>query len=172
MSQAKITMLREQVKRAGDALTAIMNDVTEDIAHWQPGGRANSIAANAAHVIFAIDGVVNGLLKGERPLAMGMPHGLSEPPPTGDDRFNWYEWGTGLKVDLPQWREYTGAVLGSVDDYLADLADDDLERGLESAVGQRTVFDMINGPVLFNLNWHAGEISALKGQQGMKGYPF
>ena len=172
MSNAKTSLLREQVKRAAGVLASTMEDIPEEAAHWAPGGRANSIAANFGHVTTAVDGVVNGLLKGEAPLMMSKATGLSEPPPMDDERFDWHGWGKRLRIDLDESRRYLDAVMKSVDSYLAGLSDSDLERVITTPLGERSVFDMLNGAVLFNLNCHTGEIAALKGQQGMKGYAF
>ena len=91
-----------------------------------------------------------------------------------ENRFNWHEWGTRLRINGGELHEYAEAVFASTDEYLAGLTDSDLEQKLETktAVGERTVFDMLNGAVLFNIAWHTGEIAALKGQKGLKGYPF
>lgn len=172
MANVKTSMLREQVKRAGGVLEGVMKGVTEEMAHWQPGGTANSIAANAAHVITAVDGVVNGMLKGEAPIGMSMSTGMNEPPPMDENRFNWHDWGTRVRLNLSEFHEYAEKVLASVDDYLENLSDEVLDKNVQTPVGERSIFDMLNGAVLSNLNWHTGEISSLKGQKGQKGYEF
>ncbi len=171
-NNARAMMLAEQIKSAGKTLHGTMEGVTDEIAHHQPGGKANSIAANIAHLITSIDGVVNGMLKGGQPLGMSMESGLSAPPPMGENMFKWHDWGTQLKVDLPKLREYAEAVFGSVSDYLGGLSDSDLDQAMQTPAGERTVFQMLNGAVLNNITMHTGEIASLKGQHGLKGYPF
>ena len=40
-------------------LDASMSDLTSEIAHWQPGGTANSIASILAHTVIVEDEAVN-----------------------------------------------------------------------------------------------------------------
>ena len=61
------------------------------------------------------------------------------------------------------------------DQYLAQLSEPDLDRMLElssAGLGTRSVSWIINALIASHLNNMAGEISALKGVQGLKGYPF
>ena len=166
----KVSMLREQIKRAGKTLHQTMEGVTSEVAHKNPGGTANSIAATVAHVVTSTDGIINAMLKGETPLGMSMPSGLSAPPPMGDDLFNWYDWGQALTVDLPVFQDYAMKVFESTDAYLSSLTDADLERSVPSPTGgEMQVFDLLN-IALSNISWHTGELAALKGIQGLKGY--
>ena len=167
---SKVSMFREQIKRASQTLHDTMDGVTSEVAHQDPGGTANSIAATIAHTVTSTDGIINAMLKGEAPVGMGMPSGLSAPPPTGEGLFNWYDWGRDLTVDLDVFRTYAMKVFESADDYLSTLTDADLENTIPSpAGGEMQVFDLVN-IALANISWHTGEIAALKGVQGLKGY--
>ena len=172
MTDAKAQMLATQIKQAAQILHGTMDGVTPEIAHHQPGGRAHSIAANVAHVITSLDVIVNSVLQPGKPLSTTMETGFSSPAPTGEDTFNWHEWGTSLTLDLGTFMGYADEVFKSVYAYMDTLTDNDLDTVHQTFIGERTTFDMLNGAVLNNLTMHAGEISALKGQHNLKGYPF
>jgi hypothetical protein len=59
-------------------------------------------------------------------------------------------------------------------DYLASLKDEDLSRSIDLGalgIGKLTLGQLLTAGVLGNAWTHCGEISCLKGLQGLKGYP-
>ncbi|MCB0090879.1 MAG: hypothetical protein KDE54_23450, partial [Caldilineaceae bacterium] len=58
----------------------------------------------------------------------------------------------------------------AVDDYLSTLNDSDLAREIELPFGKFSVGWVFN-IMLMNTYCHTGEISTIKGLQGLKGYP-
>ncbi len=171
-----ITLFKEQVKDARGLLEGTMADVTEELATWQPGGKAIPIGAHYAHVVTAQDMGLHGLLKGTAPLiasSWAERAGLSEPPPFGPGS-PLDEWALKAKISLQQLREYASAIYAATDEYLDTLTENQFSRRLDlSAFGfgeQPASFILINGWI--NNVWlHCGEISCLKGVQGQKGYP-
>jgi hypothetical protein len=168
-----ISFAREQLQWSHELLEMVMADVTAEQAHWQPTGIANPVGAVYAHAVFGEDGVVNAMIRGGAPLfatEWAGRTGASEASP-----FMSYEWARNLQVDLPAMREYAHAVYASTDSYLLSLSPDDLERGVDLTqvgFGERPVSWCLNALVASHLNNMSGEISALKGVQGAKGYPF
>jgi hypothetical protein len=146
-------------------------DVTADQSGWQPPGKAHSIAANYAHVVFGEDGVVSGIIRGGAPLMatrFAGKTGASELPPRG---FGWDEWARRVAVDLPALREYAGAVYAATDEYLGSISDADLERQVEMGQAGQMPVGRVLTIMMGNVAWHTGEIACLKGLQGAKGYP-
>ena len=78
-------------------------------------------------------------------------------------------------MDLAALQQYAKAVYAATDGYLASLTDKDLSRSVDlSALGlgkSSVSYVLING-ILGNAFSHGGEISCLKGLQGVRGYPF
>jgi hypothetical protein len=97
--------------------------------------------------------------------------GLSELPPRGD----WSAWAKTLQVDLPALRAYQRAVFANTETIIEGLSDDDLNRVVDMTAGG---FGQVPMPLFLlmfaggHANMHAGETSALKGMQGLQGYPF
>ena len=84
-------------------------------------------------------------------------------------------WARRVQIDLPALKAYGRAVYAATDAYLESLTDIDLDRELDlSAVGfgKQKLSWMLNFLVLNHIGTETGEISALKGIQGAKGYPF
>ena len=167
-----ISLLRAQYGQAKDWFLGTMQGVTEELAHQAPAGNPSSIAGQAAHTVTGLDFFVLGAAGGKSPLFSGSfagKAGISEPPPQGGD---WSEWGRSVQVQLPAMLEYTEAVFAGIDEYLASLTDSDLERELDlGPIGTQTVGWVFN-IMLLNTYSHTGEIACLKGQAGLKGYPF
>lgn len=178
---ATAALFREQVAGATHQLEGTMQGVTPEQAHWFPPGKANPIGANYAHVVLGQDVLINGMLKGGAPLyatAWAGKIGVSEPPPGPDPKApgfpDWSAWARRVRVDLPALRKYAEAVYAASDVYLASLTDDDLARSVDLAMlglGAMTVRQLLSAGVVGNALTHCGEISCLKGLQGLRGYP-
>jgi hypothetical protein len=146
-------------------------DVSNDQAHWQPQGKPNPIGGQYGHVLATEDFVVT-MLKGSAPL-MASDYagktGMSELPPPAP----WDGWARQVKVDMPAMRGYAQAVYASTNTYLDTISDEDINRPLDLSglgFGMQTIGFALQLLVL-NVYSHTGEISALKGLQGNKGYP-
>jgi hypothetical protein len=168
-----LSVLRDGIQWGHGLVEQVMADVTPEQAHTAPPGSAHSIAAIYAHALLAEDGIINMMLRGDEPLfASAWAQGCGVPNPT---MFLSEEWSRSLKVDLDALRRYSQAVSAATARYLETLTPADLEatRDLTSAgLGQQTVGWMLNVLVASHLNNMAGELSCLKGLQGLKGYPF
>lgn len=145
-----------------------MEGLSHDQAHWSPIGKTVPIAAHYAHVVTAEDAMfATAIAKKGAPLMASMPTGLSELPPQGP----WDEWARKLKVDKPKFHAYVQKVYAQTDAILAGMKDTDLQNIVDSPAGQMPVLAFAT-VLLLNGAAHAGEISAIKGLQGLKGYPF
>ncbi len=167
-----IGLLRQQVKDAHGWLDATMQGITPQQLHWNPPGKANNIAACYAHVILGEDAVIQMMVQGKPPLAataFAGKVGLSEMPPQGDIG-GWFDWGRRARLDLNAMRPYALAVAAATDACLATLKEADLERKVQTPLGQQTLQWAITGAVIGHLHDFTGEISCLKGLQGLTGY--
>jgi hypothetical protein len=168
-----IATIRESIQWGHYLLEMVMADVTDEQARWTPPGVANPIGAMYAHALLAVDGMVNGLLKGGAPrFATEWAGQLGDLPPQLQVTF---DWARSIQPNLPALRQYGQIVVGDADAYLDRLEETELDRAVDmSAVGLgiRRVSWILNALVAAHLNNMAGEISALKGVQGAKGYPF
>jgi hypothetical protein len=168
-----IGTIRESIQWGHYLLEMVMADVTDEQARWTPPGVANPIGAMYAHGLLAVDGMVNGLLKGGAPrFATEWEGQLGDWPPQMQVTF---DWARGIQPNLSALRQYGQIVVADADAYLDQLEETELDRAVDlSAVGLgiRRVGWILNALVAAHLNNMAGEISALKGVQGAKGYPF
>lgn len=158
---------------ATEILEMTMADASPELMSWTPPGIANPIDATYAHAVCGADGVLHGMLKGSIPLYAGDwagKTGISEP------RFDQtLEWARSVTVNLPAARQYAQAVYAAVDSYIASLTEADLAREIDLTgvgMGFRSLDWCLSALITGHINNMAGEISALKGVQGAKGYPF
>ena len=174
-----VTLLREDLKDAHDLLEAVMADVTPEAMIWMPPGRANPVGATYAHVVLSEDRTINGVLRHERPLyetTWAGRMGLSDLMPSqGPDWQTYVDWTRRVRIDLPAFREYARGVYANTEQYLAGLKPEDLDRRLDlsgTGEGQVTLGSVLSRQVVAHADNIAGEISCLKGLQGLQGYPF
>ena len=172
MTVCPIDTHREALQWSFNLLEQVMADVDQAQAHWPPPGIANPIASTYAHAICEMDVLVK-MLAG-KPILFETTWegktGISEPQLDQD-----FEWVRRVEVDLDLAREYARAVYQHTDAALAELSPADLERELDlsaNGLGIQTVGWCISALVTGHLHNMAGEISALKGMQGIQGYPF
>ena len=101
----------------------------------------------------------------------GAPFTLEEPD-LAQLRSDYLAYLRAIRVDLPTLHEYAQAVKEVVQGWLGSLTPEDLERKLETPVGEVSLGQLLEAFVIWHINAHCGEISALKGCQGARGYPF
>jgi len=89
-------------------------------------------------------------------------------PARGSD---WYAWGRRVHVDLPATRRYAEAVYQATDQFLATVTPDQLGRVPNVPLpGNQTLDWLLYNLIIQHAALHTGEISVLKGLQGIPGY--
>ena len=172
-------LLRGTLEVAHQTLEATMSDVTDDVANRPAPGDANPVGSCYAHAVLAEDGIVNGMLKGRAPLfasSWAGRTGTDRPMPMpGLVEGDMGEWYKSVKVDLAACREYARAVYAESEAFISSADEDTLGRTVDmsfAGMGQLPLPVMFSIFVTGHLNNLCGEISALKGAAGLKGYPF
>ena len=173
-----LSLLKEELANAHETFESTAADIKDEHVHKDPGGMAFPLGATYAHLVFSEDAIVAGMLQGKQPLFATDwkdKTGASAPMPAMDE--NWEkansEWSKSVQVDLNQMREYAKAVYAATDVYLETLTEEDLEKELGlGPMGEQTVVHVIYSFLVGHTNSLAGELSALKGVHGVKGYPF
>jgi len=171
MSNAAVTLLRAQFEQSKSILEGTMDGVTPEVAHKDPGGTTGTIAANIAHIVSGMDAFLLSTLTGNPPMCAtshAESHGMSELQPDGDAA----EWYKSVQVDLKAMHQYALDVFQAVDDQLATMSDADLEENVDMGSFGEQTRSWLCTIMLLNNSWHTGEIAAIKGMQGLKGYPF
>lgn len=177
MSTFGTQILLEQLKAAHSNLEQTMEGVTDDVAHYMPAGKANPIAGTYAHVVFSEDVFIHMFLK-KTPSLMDSTFkdntGASALQPT-DWEVAYPKWLREVKLDVKKFRTYAQAVYTESETYLESLTDADLEKDVDMSMfgmGSRKVSDFIANMISGHIYSIMGEVSVLKGIQGLKGYPF
>lgn len=174
-------MVRESLKDAHDTLENTMKDVDAKIAHYKPVGRALPIVVAYAHVAVSEDILLNSwALKKKSLLERGWDAktGLSAPHPAMDQNWekNYTEWSKTVKADLGKLRKYAQAVYANSDKILAGLNDNDMvdmKVDLSAwGMGEWPMARYVMRFLIGHVDSLCGEISAAKGLQNLKGYPF
>ena len=170
-----VELLQYSLGSAFEILGQVTADLTQEQADWQPPGVANPIGAMYWHTISGADDVAYRWAQGQEPLRLRegwddrvLTVSVPEPEHGGD----YLAYMRTIRVDLPALHEYAKAVALALQAWLGSLAPEDLERTIELPFGEYTVAQMIDLFIVWHINAHCGEISALKGCQGAQGYPF
>lgn len=173
-----LQLLKVQLKDARDTFEGTASDLKEEDLHKSSGGMAFPLGATYAHLIFSEDAIVQGMLQGKPPLAQEFwkdKTGASLPFPQMDENWevNNREWSNNVQIDLPKLREYAKAVYEATDAYINSLNDEDLEKEVDlGSWGKKTIAEILYSYIIAHTNQLAGELSALKGVHGSKGYQF
>jgi hypothetical protein len=154
-------------------LEQVVADLTQEQADWTPPGIANPIGATYWHVISYTDEAVHRWGMGKAPLSQtaGWQEKVVITPAPEDEEDPGAQM-RAIRVDLPALHDYTRAVAQAVQSWVTSLTPEDLEATLETPVGEFSVGQMLEIFVAWHVTAHCGEIAALKGCQGAKGYPF
>ncbi len=170
-----VELVQYSLDTALGILSQVTADLTQEQADWTPPGIANPIGAMYWHTISGADDVVYRWMLGQEPLHQregwqAKVLTVAVPEPQGPE--GWLEYMRALRVDLPTLHEYAQAVAADLKNWLSSLTPKDLERKLNTPIGEYTLAHTLEVFVIWHINAHCGEISALKGCQGAKGYPF
>jgi hypothetical protein len=162
------TTLQQQMAELHNILEAAICDCPPDaLAKKLPGAKINPIGAIYAHTVFGEDGILNALIRGQAPvyfagswadkIGIEMPRGGMEP-----------DWS--VSMDLDTFRQYAAAVYKATDEYITSLTDAELDRVVEMGFAPpMPVRTAIANILAWHVATHQGEISALKGVQGLEG---
>jgi hypothetical protein len=168
-----IDLLKYAVGNAFGILGQVTADLTQEQADWVPPGIANPIGATCWHTVSGADLIVHKWCAGQAPIFESADWRekvllATGPEPEGETR----EHLLSIQVDLPALHAYTEAVAEAVQAWLSTQSPEDLDRKIETPYGEYNLGGLLELFVLWHINAHCGEIAALKGCQGAKGYPF
>jgi len=172
-----VKFILEDLRNAHKYLEQTMEGVDAKVAHHNPEGTANPISGIYAHLIFSEDFFLNFFLKKTQPLfetTWKDKTGISSLQPT-EWVTEYPKWLKEVKIEIPKVYDYTKAVFAETEKYIESLEDSDLEKKIDMSMfgmGDREQGDMIHMMILGHIWSIMGEISVLKGIQGLKGYPF
>ena len=183
-----------------DLFEQMVTDLTQEQADWQPPGKASPIGSLYWHIVAYCDQLVHewGMApfrqiafkewleakRAKRELGMGqapLRHsaGWQEKVvialPPGDPEDPYWDLRAvreGLRVDLPALHDYARATAQALQSWVASLTPEDLERPIDTPIGEFNLGQWLELFIIWHINTHCGEISALKGCQGLKGYPW
>jgi hypothetical protein len=161
-----VTYAKQGLERIFGLFNTIAEGMTPEQYNWSPGGTANAIAKTHVHAMTSVDFFITGTLaRGEmRWKSFAEEQGLPANPME--------IWGFTGQVSLDAMKRYSQDVQKAAIDYVASLTDGDLDREVETAFfGKQTAAFMI-GLAGMHAMGHGGDISAVKGLQGLKGLPF
>jgi len=164
--------VKQQLEFWHGALKDVMGDCGDGLNKQLPGASVTSISSIYAHIVFAEDGIVNGMLLGKPLLYQqdgweartGLPF-PGMPPSIGD-------WAKTVKMDFAKFEPYARAVFANTESYLGSVTDSDLMKKTQTPIGEQTFEWVVVTLLGTHAPQHIGEIAALKGVQGLKGLPF
>lgn len=173
-----IQLINEELKTSRDLFNGTIEGVLQEHLMVKPGGKALPVGAIIAHAIICEDLIVNGMLRKIAPIGDSTFEnmtGIDIPMPSMDE--NWSiaheKWANTVKIDLAMINKYKDSVFESTDIYITSLKDSDLDQEVElGSWGKMKVSYILYSMIINHLNSLSGEISALKGLQNLKGYPF
>jgi hypothetical protein len=159
--------LNDQLGEVHRMADIAMQDLTEHVAHWQPSGATNTIAQILAHMTFAEDRAIHVSIQGGTMLA---EQGWAEKAGFSTERGA--IWNKGWQLNLEPFYEYARQVHEAAIDCVGAMTPADLDKEVQWFNGPRSAGALLRGVIIHHSLGHAGEISALKGAQGLKGLPF
>lgn len=176
-----LEMAKVLLQDAHETLEGTMSGVNDEIANWQPAGKALSVAAAYAHAVFSEDMLLNSMVrKGPMLVDMGWSDkmGLSKPHPMTTESWeqDFAQWAKDVRIEVSKLQEYAQAVYQQTNDYLESLSEDDfLKTNIDLSgwgMGDYPLWRFFHRFMIGHADNLTGEISSVKGIQNLKGYPF
>jgi uncharacterized damage-inducible protein DinB len=154
-----VELTQYALSNAFDLLQQVVADLTQEQADWVPPGTASTIGAVYSHTITYVDFIVQRVCIGQSDAD------FAEPPP---EEIRMQQ----VQVDLSALHEYADQVQSAAQEWLSTLTPADLDRRRNTSAGELNLGQLLESYIIWHINAHCGEISALKGCQGLKGYPW
>ena len=166
------TAVQKQLEFWHGIIDGTVADCPSDTLHRLiPGSTIGSIASTYAHAVLGEDIVVHAMFQGKPPIfeAQGWAAktGVSNPGPMQN-----LDWAKTVKLNVPAFQEYAKTVYAATNAFLAGLTEADLQRKVPGPVGEQPLEESLVVLLATHYMAHGGEITALKGAQGLKGLPF
>jgi hypothetical protein len=153
-------LLQFSLGAAFDILGEVTADLTQEQADWRPPGNANTIGSIYSHILTYVDYYVRNYLIEAKPQPVTVESRSAE------------LWMQDVQVNLSELHAYAGQVRSTVKNWLSTVNPEDLERRELTTAGEINMAQALELFIIWHINAHCGEISALKGCQGLKGYPW
>jgi hypothetical protein len=168
-----VELVQFSLGNAFGILGQVTADLTQEQADWVPPGIANPIGALYWHTMTSVDYVVHKWCQEEEPLSQGAGWQERVLIAGGQDGGEeTLEQMRAMRVNLPELHNYAQAVAEAAQGWLSSLEPQDLEREVSTSLGEQTLAQLLETFVIWHINAHCGEVAALKGCLGAKGYPF
>jgi hypothetical protein len=151
---------------------SVLGDCADALNKRVDNAKVGSISSIYAHMVFAEDNIVNGMIQGKPSIYASGGWEAKTGVKSPDGPMQNADWAAGVNMDLAKFQDYAKEVFANTDAFLAGLSDAELERKIQGPVGETTVGWFVVNILATHFPQHLGEIAALKGVHGLKGLPF
>jgi hypothetical protein len=166
-----LAYIRSSIEAVNGMVDTALQDLTDEVVNFKPGGTANTIAQILAHLCSGQDLLVNDklLVGGGRTLHES---GWAERTGIPLDRSLIWQQRDAWRLDLPAFDAFRREVAACALKRIEATDDAELDRTAAWIRGPERPVAMLWQTIYVNHGLgHCGEISALKGLQGLKGLP-
>jgi hypothetical protein len=168
-------LLTSQLKESHEGFLATVEGMTDDQANFQPNGTALSVAAVWVHLVESEDMFLSAIT-GQSTLESSQAAdqlGFSTPQPTENWAEAYPKWAEEVRVQIDPLTAFTKQVFEASEAFIEKLSPEDLEITKDlGPMGAPTVEHIISAYLIGHCFSITGEVSAVKGVQGLKGYPW
>ena len=166
-----LTLLKKQLSNLRELSGNALAGLTDETINWVPSGTANSIGVNLLHMVGGEDYFINVLVrKQEMVWNAQWAQTVGVPIPPGGSPETWTQ-AKAAHLPLESLLAYIQAVWQAREAYLAQLSNDDLDQSVDLFGQPGTLADLLSMTISHS-STHLGEISVIKGLQGLTGWPY
>ena len=151
-----------------------IDGLTDDQFHFRPLDAGNHIAFILWHYVRTEDTVLNSLLQKKTTVwnAEEWDKKLGMDPRSQGTGMSAEEAAAVRIGDIGEFKKYMESAFKATEAFLETVKEEDLEQVHDLPfLGKRSLYQLIGGTILQHGANHMGEISYVKGLQGMKGSP-
>ena len=166
-----VALFRYELAQSHRIMETVVRDLTDEQLHLKiPGSTINPIAAIYIHAVMSEDNFVHTSCQ-SKPALLDTDHWIER---LGIVRMGGQtaDWGGKVRLVKHVAREYAREVYDETEAYLATVKSEEFDEIIPTRLGKMPRGEALASFVLWHQMGHVGEMAALKGVQGLIGWPF
>lgn len=145
----------------------LLADIPDDLVNKKQAGTVSPIGQTLCHAVISMDSFVNAMAQGKPTRYASGGWAAKTGGPAEGSHFD-----PAVNLNLGVFKDYLAAIYADVESFLKDASDEALDKEIDTPLGKMPAIAVVGALGLAHMAEHLGDVSTIKGINGLKGLPF